>query len=451
MTAIDQNGDYKIDYGEFAKVFRRASESRWLAKQVGGAVRRQIRKHKKSLTDAFRHFDTNEDGMLSRHELQRGLRKLNISLSARDMKRLMEVIDANGDGRVNWQEFLAVATRLDSSAPARPSPRPRSPARPSPRPRSARRVGPPIASRDAPSMSATERSTMATTWVGRLNRENRFYTERGRLRSPPSSDKSALSKEELSPIHHFQSPVPGRGPTILYNSSPHASRSSGPSPVSKTLEPSFTAAFGTSRSSPSPSSRVPSSPPTPSAGPSDPVPEVAPEPEPEPEGIDDDRSVYMSSFRADDDPKHLSTMVETQELERMRLDEIASEVAEMHAMVQEVRESRSAAIEGAKQRLHAGLGLMQEQPPNIQAAIVEYNEGLRLVDDKPVQEIQDQLSRLGVEWKAEYDEQRQRTGASAFGATNVGEPNSAVEGTRTWPPLRLDRYVRRGAGTSKAT
>ena len=34
MTAIDQNGDYKIDYGEFAKVFRRASESRWLAKQV---------------------------------------------------------------------------------------------------------------------------------------------------------------------------------------------------------------------------------------------------------------------------------------------------------------------------------------------------------------------------------------------------------------------------------
>ena len=64
MDAIDQNGDHRIDYDEFSKVFRRASQSRWLAKQVGEAVRRKIRKHQKSLTDAFIKFNTNGDGML---------------------------------------------------------------------------------------------------------------------------------------------------------------------------------------------------------------------------------------------------------------------------------------------------------------------------------------------------------------------------------------------------
>ena len=146
-----------------------------------------------------------------------------------------------------------------------------------------------------------------------------------------------------------------------------------------------------------------------------PQPEPEPEPErrvaaPEPElaldaGLDDSsfyaprNSAHSRSFRAGEQP---SLIVEDDELEQMDLDEIASEVAAMREMVQEVRESRSKAVERATRHLEYGLSLVKAEPPRITEAMREYSSGLRLVDDASAGEVKQALTLHGVEWETEY-------------------------------------------------
>jgi Ca2+-binding EF-hand superfamily protein/tetratricopeptide (TPR) repeat protein len=409
MKAIDRNGDHMINYDEFVTVFRRANASRWLAKQVGAAVRKKIRKHQKNLEDVFLDFDTNGDSMLSRRELQRGLQTLNIHLSTKDMKRLMEVIDANGDDKINWREFLTVATRLGSQEGGSPKPRPQSTRRPGSRSvtrdrlsASARRLPP---AQDNPEDSWVGRSARYRSnaaWANASGQPDmspilaagtvtRTVTSPSRLASPARLGPNRVDFT-LTPQTHGRSP--GLPPAQLGGEADDSRAS---------LESEFDKAAHHS------------------------LPPAHPEPEPEPEeeAMDDERSIYRSSFR--DDKEHLSVMVEKDDLEKMDLEEIASEVAEMRMMVQEVRESRREAVERAQRHLQFGLSLVNADPPKIDDAMKEYAEGLRLVDDMSVGEIKSMLTLHRVEWEAEYDTQLKSNGAAAFGMPTLGKPNLALE------------------------
>ena len=57
---------------------------------------------------AFERFDTDGSGMLSHAELEDVLRHMGEPLSAREIKRLIGIVDRNNDGQVDMNEFMAV-------------------------------------------------------------------------------------------------------------------------------------------------------------------------------------------------------------------------------------------------------------------------------------------------------------------------------------------------------
>ena len=51
-------------------------------------------------------FDTNNDGFISRDELQHMMMKLGEKLSDREIDAMIKAVDTNGDGMVNFEEFV---------------------------------------------------------------------------------------------------------------------------------------------------------------------------------------------------------------------------------------------------------------------------------------------------------------------------------------------------------
>mmetsp|Transcript_11228 Transcript_11228/g.21122 ORF Transcript_11228/g.21122 Transcript_11228/m.21122 type:complete len:251 (-) Transcript_11228:26-778(-) len=58
----------------------------------------------KLVTDIFRRFDKNRDGIISKEELLAVLSR--ISLKEQDMTQMLKHIDANGDGKIQYDEFV---------------------------------------------------------------------------------------------------------------------------------------------------------------------------------------------------------------------------------------------------------------------------------------------------------------------------------------------------------
>ncbi|KAL1818456.1 hypothetical protein ACET3Z_013325 [Daucus carota] len=64
------------------------------------------------MRDMFTLMDTNNDGKVTYQELRAGLRKVGSQLAEPEMKMLMDVADVNGNGVLNYGEFVAVTIHL---------------------------------------------------------------------------------------------------------------------------------------------------------------------------------------------------------------------------------------------------------------------------------------------------------------------------------------------------
>lgn len=59
-----------------------------------------------NLTEAFKVFDANKDGFISREELKAVLTKMGEKLSEREFDEMVRVADSNGDGKIDYGEYV---------------------------------------------------------------------------------------------------------------------------------------------------------------------------------------------------------------------------------------------------------------------------------------------------------------------------------------------------------
>ena len=66
--------------------------------------------------DAFNMFDNNQDGTITREKLRNLLLKLNQTVTEDDLKDMISVIDTTGDGKINFEEFVAMMEKRKNEA-----------------------------------------------------------------------------------------------------------------------------------------------------------------------------------------------------------------------------------------------------------------------------------------------------------------------------------------------
>lgn len=96
MSAADLDGDGFISLEEFMSVNTTETDSN---------------KCLEDLRNAFTLYDRDKNGLISAEELHHVLRSMGDQASLADCKSMIKGIDRNGDGAVNFEEFVQMMTR----------------------------------------------------------------------------------------------------------------------------------------------------------------------------------------------------------------------------------------------------------------------------------------------------------------------------------------------------
>ena len=65
-------------------------------------LRQIIKTSSQSFEDIFREYDHDRNGTISQVEFRNALRKLNLGLTSREIDKLMDKIDTQIDGGIDW-------------------------------------------------------------------------------------------------------------------------------------------------------------------------------------------------------------------------------------------------------------------------------------------------------------------------------------------------------------
>jgi len=91
ISDVDSNHDGMIDFDEFLEMMAR--------KISGPEVQAELR-------EAFNVFDKDGNGTISEDELRQVMHNLGEKLTDEDIKAMMREADTDGDGEVNFEEFV---------------------------------------------------------------------------------------------------------------------------------------------------------------------------------------------------------------------------------------------------------------------------------------------------------------------------------------------------------
>lgn len=90
VKQMDVDGDGEISFNEFVRV-------------MGPQFYRSYNENE--IRAAFRHFDKDNSGFITRDELRQALNKMGRHYSAQDIEHMVRAVDRNGDGQISIEEF----------------------------------------------------------------------------------------------------------------------------------------------------------------------------------------------------------------------------------------------------------------------------------------------------------------------------------------------------------
>ncbi|XP_022900265.1 troponin C, isoallergen Bla g 6.0201-like [Onthophagus taurus] len=98
ISEIDEDGNGEVNFEEFANL-----AARFLGEEDEDTEAIQL-----ELKGAFRLYDRDGNGFITTEVLREILRELDDKLSDDDLDNMIDEIDADGSGTVDWEEFKAV-------------------------------------------------------------------------------------------------------------------------------------------------------------------------------------------------------------------------------------------------------------------------------------------------------------------------------------------------------
>ncbi|PIA60139.1 hypothetical protein AQUCO_00400793v1 [Aquilegia coerulea] len=106
MEAADADGNGTIDYDEF----------------ITATMHMNRMDREEHLYTAFQYFDKDNSGYITTEELEQALREFGMH-DGRDIKEILSEVDADNDGRINYDEFAAMMRKGNPEAAANPKKR----------------------------------------------------------------------------------------------------------------------------------------------------------------------------------------------------------------------------------------------------------------------------------------------------------------------------------------
>ncbi|KAF9593911.1 hypothetical protein IFM89_026039 [Coptis chinensis] len=106
MEAADADGNGTIDYDEF----------------ITATMHMNRTDREEHLYTAFQYFDKDNSGYITTEELEQALREFGMH-DGRDIKEILSEVDADNDGRINYEEFVAMMRKGNPEAASNPKKR----------------------------------------------------------------------------------------------------------------------------------------------------------------------------------------------------------------------------------------------------------------------------------------------------------------------------------------
>jgi calmodulin len=111
INNVDVDGSGTVDFNEFLRMM---SRSHCHVSRAGGGKATAADHAARSaeeveeMRQAFRVFDIDGNGLIDAHELKLTMLNLGENLSDRDVKQMIKLADRNGDGKIDYEEFIAM-------------------------------------------------------------------------------------------------------------------------------------------------------------------------------------------------------------------------------------------------------------------------------------------------------------------------------------------------------
>lgn len=126
---IDTEKNGGINMNEFLSAFQvqfKHKNEGWKSSVVE-QISTVLYQHKQALLQMFRRLDTAHEGLVTNAQFMEGIKAINVKLQQNiedaQMRHLLDVLDTNNTGKINYQEFLNKFTAFSPKTKARKSPK----------------------------------------------------------------------------------------------------------------------------------------------------------------------------------------------------------------------------------------------------------------------------------------------------------------------------------------